>query len=178
MKNLKLCEDILKNVGGKKNIQEVTHCMTRLRIALNDPSKANMKSLDALEGVMGAVEKGGQIQIIIGNEINSVYSDFIELAGEGQSSNKKPKGKKIEYLLNTISAIFNPIVPALAGAGMIKALLVVLKLTNLIDASSNTYAVINTLSDSVFTFLPFLLAYSSAKKFKCNPYIEIGRAHV
>lgn len=176
MKNLKLCEDILKNVGGKKNIQEVTHCMTRLRIALNDPSKANLKALDILEGVMGAVEKGGQIQIIIGNEINSVYSDFIELVGEGQTLNEKPKGKKIENLLNTISAIFNPIVPALAGAGMIKALLVVLKLTNLIDASSNTYAVINTLSDSVFTFLPFLLAYSSAKKFKCNPYIAVALA--
>lgn len=179
MKNKKLCEDILKNIGGKENVYDVSHCMTRLRVSVHDKAKVNMKQLDQLDGVMGAVEKGGQVQIIIGNEINAVYAEFVEMVGNmsGNKASSSPTSEnKFKQVLNAIAEIFNPIVPALAGAGMIKALMVVLKLTGILVETSQTYLIINTLSDSVFTFLPCLLAYSSAKKFKANPYLAVALA--
>lgn len=180
MKNQKLCEDILKNVGGKGNVSDVSHCMTRLRVSVKDKSKVNLSKIDQLDGVMGAVDKGGQIQIIIGNEINAVYADFVELVGtissKSSSKEKDVSTSKMQKFFNTVAEIFNPIVPALAGAGMVKALLVILKLTGILSDASETYLVINTISDSVFTFLPCLLAYSSAKKFKANPYLAVALA--
>lgn len=180
MKQFKLSESILELVGGKNNIRNVTHCMTRLRISVDDKKKVDINALDALDGVMGVVEKGGQIQIIIGNEIKAVYNNFVEMIEESVISNKQvatnSSTSKLASFMSGIAEIFNPIVPVLAGAGMIKALLVVLKLTGLLPDTSETYLVINTLSDAVFTFLPCLLAFSCAKKFKTNPYLAFTLA--
>ena len=180
MKYKDLCEKLLLNIGGKQNVSNVEHCMTRLRVTVVDKSKVKFNAIDQLDGVMGVVEKGNQVQVIIGNEINAVYNDFIELAGESNqhisSTSNQDDQSKIQTFFNTIAEIFNPIVPALAGAGMIKALLVILKLTKVLTDDSQTFLIINTLSDSVFTFLPILLAYSSAKKFKSNPYLAVALA--
>lgn len=177
MKHQALCNDILASVGGKKNINEVSHCMTRLRINVNSMDKVDINQLEAIAGIIGAVKKGDQVQIVIGNEINNVYNDFMELVGETkQNASTKKDGNAFERALNAISGIFNPIVPALAGAGMIKVLLVILKLTNILPVTSETYVILNTVSDSVFTFLPFLLAFTAAKKFRCNPFVAVALA--
>lgn len=181
MKYQELCKSILSLIGGKDNITEVTHCMTRLRIALKDVKKADLDALDRLEGTMGAVLKCNQIQIVIGSDINRLCKEFLDYIDYQEGSGNKSKGSSgkgstVERATNALASIFNPIVPALAGSGMIKAFLVILKLTGLLAAESETYMVLNTLSDAVFYFLPMLLAYSASRVFKCNSFVAVALA--
>lgn len=170
----KMANEILKLVGGEKNVASVTNCMTRLRFNLNDVSKANTEAIKKLEGVQGVVNKNGQFQIIIGTNVSKVCDEIHKLGNFAENSSSDSEDKEtgiINKVLGTITAIFTPIIPALAGSGMIKALLAVLKLFGLVDAGTQTYAYLSFLSDTVFYFLPVILAYSAAKRFKCSPYL-------
>ena len=159
----KLAEEILQNVGGTDNISGLTHCATRLRFNLKDESKAKTDVLKGIKGVMGVVSSGGQYQVIIGSDVASVYRPLTEMANlkeEGAAQEKD--GRKLgAKLIDTISGIFTPILPAITAAGMLKAVLSLLV----------AFKVVST--DSAFYFLPVLLANSAAKKFKCNPYLAM-----
>ena len=170
----KMANEILKLVGGEKNVASVTNCMTRLRFNLNDVSKTNTEAIKKLEGVQGVVNKNGQFQIIIGTNVSKVCDEIHKLGNFGENSASDSADEEtgvINKVLGTITAIFTPVIPALAGSGMIKALLAVLKLFGLVDAGTQTYAYLSFLSDTVFYFLPVILAYSAAKRFKCSPYL-------
>ncbi|MGG7141866.1 beta-glucoside-specific PTS transporter subunit IIABC [Clostridium nigeriense] len=170
----KMASEILKLVGGEKNVASVTNCMTRLRFNLNDVRKANTEVIKKLDGVQGVVNKNGQFQIIIGTNVSKVCDEIHKLGNFAENSASDSEDKEtgvINKVLGTITAIFTPIIPALAGSGMIKALLAVLKLFGLVDAGTQTYAYLSFLSDTVFYFLPVILAYSAAKRFKCSPYL-------
>ena len=178
-----LIEHVLINIGGKENIDQVTHCITRLRIRVLDDSKVNSEEIKKNNKVLGVVKKGDQYQVVIGPDVSNVYKEFIAKIGDiernnikGEKSKTKEKTSISSNILNTIAGIFNPIVPALAGAGLIKAILALLVATKLLANDSTTYTVLNTISDGVFTFLPFLLAYSSAKIFKMNGYVAVAIA--
>jgi PTS system beta-glucosides-specific IIC component len=176
----KLASDILENVGGEKNVSNVTHCATRLRLNLKDSSKANEEILKKIKGVMGIVNKGGQFQIIIGSDVNKVYNGLVKIGKfktESASSSDENTGI-VSKILNTISGIFTPILPAIAGAGMIKAVLTLLITFNLISQQSQTFNILSTISDAAFFFLPMLLAYTSAVKFNCNPFMAMSLAGV
>ena len=170
----KMATDIVKLVGGEKNIASVTNCMTRLRFNLNDVTKADTEAIKKLSGVQGVVNKNGQFQIIIGTHVSKVCDEIHKLGNFGENSSSDSDDKEtgiINRILGTITAIFTPVIPALAGSGMIKALLAVLKLFGLVDVDSQTYVYLSFLSDTVFYFLPVILAYSAAKRFKCSPYL-------
>jgi len=176
----KLASDILENVGGEKNVSNVTHCATRLRLNLKDSSKANEEILKKIKGVMGIVNKGGQFQIIIGSDVNNVYNEMLKIVkikAKSSSSNDGNTGV-ISKILDTISGIFTPILPAIAGAGMIKAVLTLLTTFSLISPESQTYYILNLISDAAFFFLPMLLAYTSSIKFNCNPFMSMSLAGV
>lgn len=170
-----MAEELLTLVGGRSNVTFVTHCATRLRFNLKKTSKMNMEAIKQIKGVLGAVYKGGQLQIIIGNDVSHLYCEVME-KGKFKFTNETVKGEKgsiFVKLLDVISGIFTPILPVLTGAGMIMATLVVLESTGLISPEGQTYYMFNLISDSGFYFLPIFLAYSSAQKFKANPYIAM-----
>lgn len=189
MNNNKLVAEILSNIDGKENIASATHCMTRLRLSLKDPSLVKADAIRKIDGVLGVVLGETQTQIVIGPNVAKVYLDLIAAAGlneeaaieedldqmnikETKNSLNKVKGNYLTKFFETIAGIFNPIVPALAGAGLVKAILtiaVVLGLSN----KGNTYFVINTIANGIFVFLPFLLAVSAAKQFKMNQYVAL-----
>lgn len=176
-------QGILSGVGGKENIQNAAHCMTRLRLTLKDNSVVKEEELKQIDGVLGVVNKGEQTQIVIGPEVASLYKEFIAVTGLAEEkaleinedekiTGKKEKGKKSNVLgrfFETIAGIFNPIVPALAGAGIVRAILTIAVLCGMPN-TGNTYLVINTIANGIFTFLPFLLAASAAKQFRMNTY--------
>ena len=165
---------ILKLVGGEKNVASVTNCMTRLRFNLNDVSKAQVDEIKKLKGVQGVVNKNGQFQIIIGTHVSKVCDEIHKLGSFGENSSSDAEDKEtgvINKILGTITAIFTPVIPALAGSGMIKALLAILNLFGIVSVNSQTYTYLSFLSDTVFYFLPVILAYSAAKRFKCSPYL-------
>lgn len=172
-----LAKEILIKVGGSENISGLTHCATRLRFNLKDESKAQTDALKKLKGVMGVVNKGGQYQVVIGSDVANVYRPLTELCdikdSAGSGKEKKDDRKLVERLIDTLSGIFTPILPAITAAGMIKAILALLVAFQLADKEGDTYRVLSFMADAAFYFLPILLASSAAKKFKCNPYLAM-----
>ena len=174
-----LIEGILKNIGGAQNVASATHCFTRLRLVLKDPNIVNKKGLESLDKVMKVVDANGQLQIVIGNEVADVYKELVaaepKLKGEEGAAPTAEKEKfSFKTVLNTIASIFTPTIPALAGAGVIKGILVLLTTYSLLAKDSGTYQILNAASDSIFYFMPIILAYTSAKIFGCNIPISMA----
>lgn len=181
----KLAYDLLPLVGGSDNISKLTHCATRLRFEFCDRSKVDVSAIEQTQGVISVVDKGGQFQVVVGNDVPITYRALInEMGGTaGKSSNasdtdvnqEEEKPSIINRIISVISTTFTPVIPALIGGGMIKAVLSILVLCGLDDTSS-TYAILNMISDAAFYFMPVLLAYGAAIKFECNPVLAMTLA--
>ncbi|RFZ77581.1 PTS beta-glucoside transporter subunit EIIBCA [Lacrimispora amygdalina] len=178
-----LAETVWDLVGGSSNVEQVTHCATRLRFNLRDRTKVQMESLKATSGVLGVVSKDTSFQVIIGAEVPNVYK-YLSASGERTSGTSSDSGKEAAHKINkrgnwgslfvyTITGIFVPILPPLTAAGMLKALLAILTTFKLVTNTSPTYVVINFMADAMFYFMPIFLANSAAKKFNCNPYLAM-----
>ncbi|MNW32046.1 PTS system beta-glucoside-specific EIIBCA component [compost metagenome] len=175
-----LSNRIVEHVGGEENVVELYHCMTRLRFKLKDFAKADKQQLELLDGVITVVQGNGQYQVVIGNDVNAVYKEIIaqhdiKAAGEAKEEAKGEKsGNLITRFFNTMSGIMTPIVPALAGAGMLKAVLVILSTTlEVLSQDSSTYKILAAAGNSVFYFLPLLLAISTARHFGANMFVSL-----
>lgn len=182
----KLASEILDKIGGSGNIISYTHCFTRLRFNLKNDGAADTEALRATPGIMGVVMSGGQYQVIIGSEVQNVYRELEKLT-EGKTTDAsadktdaKDGGKKNGFsaLLETVAGIFTPIIPAITGAGILKAVLALLVVIKVIDNTSDTYKLLTIFADAAFYFLPFLLAYSAARKFGCSIVIAMSVAGI
>ena len=141
----KLAEEILIKIGGDENISGLTHCATRLRFNLKDEGKAQTEALKKVNGVMGVISKGGQYQVVIGSDVASVYKPLTEMCEHtaedesGSGKEKKDDRKIVARMVDTLSGIFTPILPAITAAGMIKAILALLTAFSLVDKTGTTY---------------------------------------
>ena len=174
MTEKELASTLLMLVGGKQNIVAVEHCMTRLRFNLKDSSQADTQKILNIQGIISVVDKGGQYQIVIGNTVKDVYKEFIKLGDFQNNEISDEKKGIVNKILDTISGIFIPIVPALAGAGMLKALLALLTMLKVVAPDSQTYQFLNFMGDSVFYFMPIIIAASASKKFHVNQFVAMG----
>ncbi|GKP45927.1 TPA: PTS glucose transporter subunit IIA [Klebsiella quasipneumoniae subsp. similipneumoniae] len=170
-----LITSIISHIGGIGNVKDLTHCQTRLRFVLVD-NNIDIAKLKSLEGVINVIMSGGQCQVVVGTHVKDVFDAFNHAypARSSSSSNiSTSKNRKISLssVMDFISGTFNPLIPAISGAGMVKALLALLVVFNIIGKEEKTYVVINFMSDAVFYFLPILLAYNAASKLKCNPIL-------
>ncbi|HCQ8744786.1 TPA: PTS glucose transporter subunit IIA [Enterococcus faecalis] len=175
-----IAKEILKDVGGKDNIVDVTHCYTRLRFVLKDTKQANKEALLQTEGVISVVESGGQYQVVLGNKIAHVYNALEPLLAQQLTTKTSTKEKNSlgNRILNTVAAIFTPVVPAIAASGMLKGILAiaVMVANNFYQVDLkplNTYIILSAASDALFYFMPVILGYSAAKVFKTNEYIAM-----
>lgn len=170
MDYVKVASDILKNVGGKSNVKNLTHCFTRLRFVLNDESKANKEVVEHLEGVISVVEAGGQFQVVCGAKVTKIYDELIKMIGEGEEASSTPGKVDFNFVLQKISEIFTPLVPAIAAAGLIKGLLSACAKIPAFGTftATSTYTILNTASNVIFYFMPIFLAYTAAKALKVN----------
>ncbi|MGP9724457.1 beta-glucoside-specific PTS transporter subunit IIABC [Corynebacterium sp. AOP40-9SA-29] len=175
-----LAERIIELVGGPSNISSAYHCQTRLRFELRDEAKVAVDELNSTDGVATTRSAGGTFQVVIGTHVKSVFEEIDrELAGSGVSTestdddadDSKKKRSILGSIIDFIAGTFQPIVPALSGAGMIMALLAILVVTNAITTESQTYVVLSFMSNAVFYFLPIFVAVSAADKLKTNRYL-------
>ena len=174
-----LAKDIVRLVGGKENVTNAFHCQTRVRFSLADEGKADQTAIEKLDGVISVLRSGGQFQVVIGPQVADVYEEIEPLLDiKASDADAAPAEKKgvFEVIVDFISGTFQPIIPALSGAGMVKAVMALLVVCNLIDKTSQTYYMLNLFSDGVFYFLPILLAFCEAQKLKCNPILAAGVA--
>ena len=173
----RIAKDILENVGGKSNVTSVTHCFTRLRFVLKDESKAKKDVVEHLEGVISVVVAGGQFQVVCGAKVTKIYDEMVKLVGESSQNEGSAKKQKfsLNFVLQKISEIFTPLVPAIAAAGLIKGLLSAAAKLPMFDAftATSTYTILNTASNIIFYFMPIFLAYTAAKALKCNEIIAM-----
>lgn len=178
-----MAKSILEKIGGSENVGNMTHCATRLRLTLKDTSKADDQAVENIDGVINVINKAGQYQLLIGTEVGKLYDEFEPLVkGDGEAAVTKvddsSKGSIISNIFSAVSAIFAPILPALAGSGILRGLLILSVQLGLISEQSGTYSILYVASMSVFYFLPVLLAFTSARRFGASPYISalIGAA--
>ncbi|GGF70319.1 PTS beta-glucoside transporter subunit EIIBCA [Paenibacillus albidus] len=178
---------ILKNVGGAENVVHLGHCATRLRFTLANEDKPNMEALKGVPGVLSVV-KGSQFQVVVGNQVIEVYDELLKLGGfDSQSGSAAEKGgnkgdkskKKIgPVILDFLVSVFQPLIPAMAGAGILKSLLLLLATLNLVDKTGQTYLILTFISSSVFYFLPILVALTVATKMKVNHIVAAAAMSV
>ena len=175
-----IAKEILKDVGGKDNIVDVTHYYTRLRFVLKDTKQANKEALLQTEGVISVVESGGQYQVVLGNKVAHVYNALEPLLAQQLTTKTSTEEKNSlgNRILNTVAAIFTPVVPAIAASGMLKGILAiaVMVANNFYQVDLkplNTYIILSAASDALFYFMPVILGYSAAKVFKTNEYIAM-----
>lgn len=176
-----LAKTIVDNIGGKDNVKSVVHCATRLRFTLNDSSKANTEVLSKTKGVLKVVDAGGQYQIVIGPDVPQVYQEVLSIGGfealaPVEEENKDDTRSTLSKVLESIASIFQPVIPAITGAGLLKAFIALAGTLGWLKSGTQTHTLLNAMADSAFYFLPMLLAMSSAKKFKCNQGTAIALA--
>lgn len=173
MKYENLSKQIIKAVGGKDNIVSVVHCATRLRFTLKDEKKANDEEVKAIKEVLSLVKKGGQYQLVIGNNVDVVYNDLVKIANLNANQGKKQKDNRsiFDKIIGAITGSIAPVVPLLAGAGMGKVLLLVLTMIGVLSKESQTYIILNFIFDTGFYFMPAFIGFSAAKIFGANQYL-------
>lgn len=160
--------NILKNVGGAENVTDLTHCFTRLRFVLKNEELANKAVIEKLEGVIQVVVAGGQFQVVIGTKVNKVYDEILPMVNLSGEKVEAEKGSIWNSILQGISKIFTPLVPAIAASGLIKGLLAIASRMGWGADTNSTYILLNTASNVIFYFMPVFLAYTTAKTMKCN----------
>lgn len=172
-----LARDIVANVGGKENINSLTHCITRLRFKLKDESKANDDVLKNMDGVVTVMKSGGQYQVVIGNHVSKVYDDVLEVAGlssESAANSDGDKGNFFDRVIDVLSGTFQPFLGVLCACGMMQGVNAVCTFLEIYDATSGIYIFLNAIGNSVFNFLPMFVGYNAAKKFGLKPMIGLA----
>ena len=179
----KTAREIYEHVGKKENIISAAHCATRLRLVIADNEKADKNAVENIDGVKGVFFAQGQMQIILGTGVvNRVYDEFIQIAGISESSKEELKqvaasrANPFQRLIKTLGDIFVPIIPAIVASGFLMGIMEALNfMVNNgylnIDTSGSIYTFAQLFSNTAYTFLPILIAYSAGKVFGANPYL-------
>ncbi len=163
-------------VGGKENIAHLEHCSTRLRFTLKDDELVEKEQLEKVDGVIG-VRQNVQCQVIIGNDVVEVYDEVMQILGHQLDHSDEIKGKKQSWsaiLLDFIISIFQPLIPAVAGGGVLKSMLLLASLLGILDNQSQTYQVLNLIGGAPLYFLPILVAMTTANKLKVNQLVAVS----
>ncbi len=169
--------EVLKLVGGEENITHLEHCSTRLRFSIADGGKVEKDKLKAVSGVMGVIASGNQCQVVIGNDVIEVYDELMKM-GKFTGGNAAPSsGEKKEIgaaILDFMVGVFQPLVPAIAGAGILKAMLSLFTMMGIMSSGSAWYTVLYNAADAALYFLPVLVAVTMSTKLNCNRLVAVS----
>lgn len=171
-----LAKSIVENVGGADNIVHLEHCSTRLRFQLADHSKVSIDALKKTPGVMGVID-AAQFQIVIGNDVIEAYdaiTSAYDLGGVPAASAKKEKKSAGAVFLEYLIGIFQPLVPAIAGAGVLKSIMLLLAMIGVITSTDALYTTLVGISDATFYFLPLMVAVTTANMFKTDRLVAVA----
>ncbi|WOF23585.1 beta-glucoside-specific PTS transporter subunit IIABC [Microbacterium betulae] len=182
MKYEKDAAAIIEGVGGADNIASAFHCITRLRFTLHDDSRADAAALAAIPTVVGVNEASGQYQVIVGDRVPDVFRAIAaavpRLGGDAAPQAAPASKNPFQGFFDFIGGVFAPLLPAIAGAGLLKGILALLSFAGWIDTASSTYLVLSSIGDAAFYFLPVLVAMTAARRLGTNPYVAVAFAGV
>lgn len=171
-----LAAQVVELVGGKSNVKSVAHCITRVRFKLKDESKANDEAISALPNVIKVMHANGQYQVVVGNIVEDVYDAILKVGGfsdggsvDADDDDAAPKGVA-DVVIDLISGIFQPMLGTFSAAGIMKGLLALATFLVPSFANDGAYTLLYTVADGMFYFLPVVLGYTAAKKFKMSEF--------
>lgn len=177
MDNQAVGKRVWEAVGGEKNVNSLVHCATRLRFKLKDESVADTQKLKQDPDVIQVVQSGGQYQVVIGSNVADVYQAIVDEQGLTDQSGTEDQSKNpLNRLIDIISSIFTPFLGAMAAAGILKGFLSLVTVLGWLSADTGAYQILFAAADGVFTFLPVMLAFTAAKKFKTNQFLSVAIA--
>ena len=186
--NKKIAQDVLRAIGGKENVANVTHCITRLRLNLKDEGAADKEALKNIEGVLSVVSAPGQLQVVIGNNVAKVYDEFCAIGGfekqaainENLDKKKREPGVKgwckwfFGGILDGVSGCVVPLIPLIMVAGILRMLPTLLGDTmHVMATDGDLYKLLTFTGGAGLYFLPVAVGYTGAKKFGCTPVLGI-----
>lgn len=177
-----LAKDIVKNVGGEENVDNLRHCITRLRFNLKDESKADTDTIKQLDGVVTVMKASGQYQVVIGNEVANVYDAIVDttnIGGDESGGNNEPEEddrRLADKAIDFISGVFQPFLMPLAATGMIKGIVAILGTMGLSADNSGLYLLLQVAGDGFFQYLPVMVALTTARKLKMNVFTALAIA--
>lgn len=182
MKYEKLVTEVIELVGGEGNVEKVTHCVTRLRFQLKDENLAQTEQIKKVKGVLSVVSAGGQYQIIIGQHVIQVYKELMQLTNiqgtseetSGKDDSSEKKTRLFDRLIETVSSIMLPVVPVLAGSGMIMGITALLMGLGIIENNGSTHLLLRVTGEGLLVFFPIFLGYTSMKRFGGNPFVGMA----
>ena len=179
MNHLQTAQEIIVLVGGTDNIDHIEHCSTRLRLTLRDHSRINQSALEKVPGVLG-VRINAQCQVIIGSEVIGVYQAVRSITdGQPKSASSAPaRISRMSLIIDFIISVFQPLVPAIAGGGVLKSMLLLLDLMGWLSRDSSTYKVLDNIGSAPLYFLPILVAITTAMKLKVNILVAVSAVSV
>lgn len=167
-----LAKIILQNIGGKENVEALTHCVTRLRFKLKDVSKANTEVLKDTDGIVSIIQGGGQYMVVIGNHVPDVYDAVIKrghfediVSNSRGMQEKKEKQNPLDAFIGIVTSVFTPVLGVLCAGGIIKGFLALFVAIGILSSTSGTYNFLYSLSDSLFYYFPIILGFTAAKRF-------------
>lgn len=183
-KHAALAAQVLKLVGGADNVRSLHHCQTRLRFDLKDPAKADVPALEQADGVATTIASGTGLQIVVGLAVKEIHDEVQSLLtksgvklGESEAEHKQKLGP-VGAFIDFMAGVFVPVIPAFAGAGMVRAVLSLMVTFGWTDRTAQAYQILNFFAGAVFYFLPILLAFSAGTKLKTNPYLAAVTAAI
>lgn len=184
----KMCSEILEAVGGSHNIKNVFHCITRLRIVPVNRELVDMDKLNQVGGLLKVIESSGQLQCVVGTNVPEVYADFLEISGikAGGEADQNPAGGQVEEKkqnlitrgLNTLASCVTPGLYAIVAGGMIKGIISLITALGLVSSKSDIIVVLNAVGDAPFYFMPFIIGYAAARRFKVKEIFGIMTAGI
>lgn len=191
-KYTEMATQLIELVGGKNNVKEVLHCMTRLRFRLEDANLVQIEEIKKVPGVLGFQKNVGEYQIIIGPKVDDVYQEVVKIgnftvkgtiqenldkSGRKEKVTVKSVGNKIFELL---TGCITPVIPAFVVMGLLNTIVALLgpSLLGVLSAESNTYVLLSGMASAITYFLPFLLAYSASRKLGANTVVSIVMAAI
>ncbi len=167
----KLAKFIIEHVGGRENIENVTHCMTRLRFKLGDESKVMEEVLKSNKEIVTAQASGGRYQVVIGTHVGDVCEAVLRQLGQrADTKEEEEKGSLLNRFTATITQTMVPVLGVLGACGLLAAIQAVLVAFGAIGEGDGAYLFFNAMGNACLTFFPILLGYTSAKAFKMNPF--------
>ena len=174
----KLATVILQQIGGDDNVISLTHCVTRLRFRLKDDSIVDTKVLENQDGVISVINKGGQFQVVIGNEVNAVYKAILSISNINKNIESAPEtvGKKTlgQKFVSLITEVFTPLLGVLCATGLLKGFSIIFVGVGLITQDSGTFQILQIIGDSLLVFAPVFLGCTAARKFGLNEFVGMA----
>ncbi len=170
-----LVNQIIRNIGGKEDIAQVRHCVTRLRFNLVDDGAADEVAIKNIDGVVTVVKGAGQFQVVIGNHVPDVYKEVLEVTGiQNQDVRSAQKVSFKDRAFDLVTGMLLPSISILSASGIIKGIAAILVATGVVAGDSSVYTLLDGIGSAMMFFFPVFVGLNTSRKLGMNENLGLA----